>query len=143
VTQPVRIGSDLFESARRAGAAQERSAAQQLSLWARIGRELEASSAMSVADHAQLARASAYDELSPSDQALVRAQWETAMLERIATLDLPAKLAAEGRRYAVVGDAQGRAKRLALKEPVGKPARPRVAKKTTAPKKRATRRASA
>jgi len=111
MTQPVRIGADLFESARRAGAAQDRSAAQQISHWARIGRELEASTAMSVAEHRRLADAATYDDMSPTDQALVRAQWDAAIADGIERLDLRAEFAKEGKRFAIVADARGKTRR--------------------------------
>ncbi|MEY2471572.1 MAG: hypothetical protein QOK28_901 [Actinomycetota bacterium] len=136
MTQPVRIASDLFESARRTGAAQERSAAQQLSYWARIGREIEASSAIGVAENARLADAATYDEMPPTHQALVRAQWETGMKDAIAGLDLRARFAAEGRTYAVVGDAKGGARDVDIAAPR---ATKRATKKKPATKKAARR----
>nr|MBA2609984.1 hypothetical protein [Actinomycetota bacterium] len=117
MTQPVRIAPDLFESARRVGESQERSAAQQLSHWARIGREIENSSAMSVAARGRLADAATYDRLAPAEQALVRAAWEDAMQARIGGLNLRADLLAEGRRYLVVGDAAGVAHQLPAATP--------------------------
>jgi hypothetical protein len=114
MTQPVRVAEDLFESARRVGAAQERSAAQQLSHWARIGRELESSSALTFAEYRGLADAAAYDDLAPAQQALVRAQRELAIAETAAGLDLRSRFVAEGKEYVVVGDDAGRARRVKL-----------------------------
>lgn len=137
MTQPVRVGADLFESARRTGAALDRSAAQQLSHWARIGREIEASSALSVADHRKIADAATYDDLTPADQALVRAQWELAMDDTVAGLDLRARFAAEGKSFAVVADAKGETHDVA----VGRPRR--ATKKATGAKKTAPKKARA
>ncbi len=140
MTQPVRIAPDLFESARRVGETQERSAAQQLSHWARIGREIENSSAMSVAARGRLADAATYDQLAPAQQALVRAGWEDAMKERISSLDLRADLLAEGRRYLVVGDAAGAAHQLAATPTASARDTAATRKKTAAKKAAASRR---
>ncbi len=138
MTQPVRIGSDLFESARRAGGAQERSAAQQISHWARIGRELEASASVTVAEHRRLADAAAYDDMSPTEQALVRAQWEVAIGDAIGELDLRRHFASEGKRFVVVADARGVAETVVLpNKRVSKKAPGK--KKTSAKKKVATK----
>jgi hypothetical protein len=114
MTQPVRIGSDLFESARRTGAAQERSAAQQISYWARIGRELEASTSLTVAAQRRLADAAAYDDMSATDQAVVRAQWEAAIGDVIAQLDLRKHFADAGKQFAIIGKARGAAEKVAV-----------------------------
>lgn len=128
MTQPVRISPDLFDSARRVGEAQERSTAQQLSHWARIGREIENSSALSVADSGRLADAATYDELDPASQALVRAAWEEGILSRTSQLDLRAAFAEQGRTTAVAADADGNVRVEAIKRPV-RPARKKVAAK--------------
>ena len=46
-TSPTRIDDDVFESARHFGATMSRSASQQVTHWARIGRELEAGASVS------------------------------------------------------------------------------------------------
>mgnify|MGYP001602215174 CR=1 FL=1 len=132
MTQPVRISPDLFESARRVGESQERSTAQQLSHWARIGREIENSSTLSVAGFGRLADAATYDQLDPATQALVRASWEEGVQSRIAGLDLRALFAEQGRSEAVVGDVDGHVHT----EAVNRPAR---AERKKAPAKRVSR----
>ena len=94
---PMRVDGDLFEAAKSVGAVASRSAAQQITHWARIGRELEASpgvSARSIRD--VLAGAAEYDELGERDQAVVRAIWDERIAERRAHLDLAAEFTQAG-----------------------------------------------
>jgi hypothetical protein len=127
MTQPVRIDPELLDSAKRAGAERGRSAAQQIAFWAQIGRQLDASTSLSVADHNRVARlAAAYDELDPLAQAAERARWEREITERVTNADWSAEFAAEGMRYVVVADDGGSAKRVELassrKKPVNRKA---------------------
>ncbi|MBS1868584.1 MAG: hypothetical protein JSS99_02885 [Actinobacteria bacterium] len=107
-TMPTRIQSDLFEAAKQAGEVHSRSAAQQIDHWARIGRELEASPAVT---HDQVARVLAgtasYDVLGETAQAVVRARWDEDIAERAAALDLEADLIAAGDSWAEA-DAEGK-----------------------------------
>ena len=97
---PTRIDEDLFAAAKSAGELLSRSAAQQINHWARIGRELEASQAVSARDIGDvLAGRASYDDLSAREQAVVRAEWEVRIAERIATLDLVSEFEAAGRTY--------------------------------------------
>lgn len=106
---PTRVDGDLFESAKATGAATSRSAAQQINHWARIGRELEASPAVSQRDIQRvLAGDGSYDELSEREQAAVRAAWDEQMDARRTTLDLAAEFAAAGESW-TEADADGRA----------------------------------
>ena len=94
-TMPARIDEELFEQARTAGQLNSRSATQQLSHWARIGRALEASQLLNHRDIARvLSGQLAYDTLSDPDQALVRVEWERRIEEARAGLDLSADFAA-------------------------------------------------
>lgn len=89
---PARIDGELFEAAKSAGAVHSRSAAQQLNHWARLGRELEASGALTTSDIERvLAGELSYDALGESDRSAVRAEWR----ERIDTLIRKANLAVE------------------------------------------------
>lgn len=96
-TIPTRFDQELFDTARASGQLHSRSAAQQLAHWARIGRQLEASPAVS---HDQVARVLAgesdYDTLDERSQAVVRAAWDERVAERTGALDLEGRLVAAG-----------------------------------------------
>lgn len=105
---PTRIDEDLFAAAKSAGEALSRSAAQQINHWARIGRELEASRAVSVRDVAEvLAGRASYDELGAREQAVVRAEWDERMAELRMGLNLEDEFIAAGETW-VEADPQGR-----------------------------------
>jgi hypothetical protein len=108
-TMPMRMDGDLVDAAKAVGAVSSRSATQQLSHWARIGRELEASPGTSQRDIQRvLAGEVAYDELGERGQAVVRAIWDEEMTKRLARLDLAAEFAREGRSW-TEADEQGNA----------------------------------
>jgi ParD-like antitoxin of type II bacterial toxin-antitoxin system len=106
-TMPTRIDQHLFEAAKAAGELHSRSAAQQLDHWARVGRELEASPAVT---HDEIARVlsgqASYDTLDDRAQAFVRVAWNQQVEGRIGALDLTGPLAAAGQPWAE-GDADG------------------------------------
>ena len=84
----MRVDGDLFD------------AAQQISHWARIGRELEASPVTSLRDIQRvLAGQSAYDDLGERGQAIVRAIWDEQMADRRGSLDLAAEFTQAGRSW--------------------------------------------
>jgi hypothetical protein len=96
-TMPTRVDGDLFDAAKSVAAVNSRSAAQQINHWARIGREFEASGQVSQRDVERvLAGDGSYDELSERAQAVVRADWDEQIAERIAGLDLEAELTDAG-----------------------------------------------
>ena len=96
----MRVDGDLFDAAKSVGAVASRSAAQQFSHWARIGRELEASPSASVRDIERvLAGESSYDELGERDQAVVRASWSEQIADSRDDLDLAAEFAQAGRSW--------------------------------------------
>lgn len=104
---PTRIDGDLFEAAKAAGRVHSRSAAQQLDHWARIGRELEASPAVTHdAIERVLTGRAAYDEVNDQAQAVVRATWDEQITARIAGLDFTERLEASGLPWAE-GDEDG------------------------------------
>ena len=104
-TSPARIDDDLYASAKLAGEVQSRSASQQVVHWARIGREIEASSSISQREVADVLTGSrSYDALSPKEQALVRAEWSIQFDERRAALNLAEEFAAQGRSWVEVDD---------------------------------------
>ncbi len=97
---PIRIDAELYSAATGAAAVMSRSTTQQIAHWARIGRELEASSEVSIEHVAQVLRgARDYDAVGPEEQAVVRAYWAEKMAALIGTLRLDRKFAAEGRPY--------------------------------------------
>ena len=115
-TSPTRIDDDLFASAKAVGEIMSRSASQQVSHWARIGRELEAAASVSQRKIAEvLAGDGSYDRLTAEEQAVVRAEWSERLDARIAALDLARSSAAEGRSFVEL-DADGNVVR---REPMG------------------------
>lgn len=107
-TSPARIDDALFASAKLAGSVQSRSASQQVAHWARIGREIEASSSISHKEIASvLAGSRSYDNLDSKEQAVVRAEWSARTDEARAALDLAADFARARRRWVELDD-QGR-----------------------------------
>jgi hypothetical protein len=97
---PVRVDGDLFDAARVAGVALSRSAAQQISHWARIGREFEFSPGVSQRDIDRvLSGDGSYDELGEREQAVVRSAWTDRMTELRAALDLADEFTAAGRSW--------------------------------------------
>ncbi len=104
-TMPTRVDEDLFEAAKAAGSRLSRSAAQQLTHWARLGRELEASSAVSTRSIARvLAGQQPYDSVGDAEQAVVRASWDAGVEEALDALDLAAERAAEGASWTELDD---------------------------------------
>jgi hypothetical protein len=105
---PIRLDRELAAAARDAAQTMSRSVAEQVSHWARLGRELERSPGVSVAQvQAVLRGQSAYDSLNQQEQAVVRATWDEQLATQLARLDLARDFAAEGHRYAEL-DADGR-----------------------------------
>jgi hypothetical protein len=104
-TSPARIDDDLYASAKLAGEVQSRSASQQVAHWARIGREIEASAAISQKDIAKvLAGSRSYDSLTAKEQALVRAEWSTRMDVTREALNFAQQFEAEGRTWVELDD---------------------------------------
>jgi hypothetical protein len=133
-TSPARIDDELYASAKLAGSVQSRSASQQVAHWARIGREIEASSSISPKEIAAvLAGSRSYDSLDPKEQAVVRAEWSVRMDEARAELDLAKDFARAGRTWVELDDRGrvvergGRAEARAAKKAPGK--KPAAAKK--------------
>jgi hypothetical protein len=104
-TSPARIDDDLYASAKLAGEVQSRSASQQVVHWARIGREIEASTSVSHKEIAEvLAGSRSYDSLSAKDQAVVRAEWSARMDAMRASLNLAEQFADAGRTWVELDD---------------------------------------
>ncbi len=104
-TMPTRIDGDLFEAARAAGELHSRSAAQQIGHWARLGRELEASPAVT---HDAIERVLSgqvpYDALNGPEQAVARVEWESRIEERLSRLNLEERLREAGSSWAEADD---------------------------------------
>jgi hypothetical protein len=101
-TMPMRVDGELFDAAKSVGAVASRSAAQQISHWARIGRELEASPGTSPRDVQRVLAGEAgyeYDGLGERDQAVVRAGWDEELEKRRATLNLATEFKKTGRSW--------------------------------------------
>lgn len=112
-TTPTRIDDELYESAKVVASLMSRSAAQQLAHWARIGREVEGGASISQRSiAAALAGVVPYDELTPHEQAVVRAEWIERMDARREQLDFAAEFADAGRPYVGL-DEHGRVVRYA------------------------------
>ena len=102
---PIRIDAELYAAATSAAPAMSRSTTQQISHWARIGRELEASSEVSVGEVARvLSGEKQYDTLGTKEQALVRGFWRERMAALADSLRLDRKFVAEGRPYVELDD---------------------------------------
>src|SRR3954447_3121 len=107
-TTPTRFDTGLLQSAKSAGQRSQRSAAQQLAHWARLGQELEASGAVSARDiNRVLAGQISYDEVGEREQAVVRTEWRESIDEGISGLDLRTAFADQGRTQASEADADG------------------------------------
>jgi hypothetical protein len=105
-TMPTRVDGELFDAAKSIGAVNSRSAAQQISHWARIGREFESSGRVSQRDIEHvLAGDGSYDALGEREQAIVRASWDEQVAARIAALDFEAELAEAGETWSEADDA--------------------------------------
>lgn len=108
-TIPMRVDSELFEAAKTVGGFASRSAAQQFSHWARIGRELESAPGASASDVQRVLagdQGATYDMLSLRDQAIVRANWEESVAERLKGLDFTAEFEGDGSQWSEA-DEQG------------------------------------
>ena len=97
---PIRIDEDIHQAARTVAPLMSRSAAQQVSHWARIGRELESSPSISVRDiESVLSGEAYYDDLGAHEQAIVRAEWSERMSRHLRGLNFAEQFEAEGRPY--------------------------------------------
>ncbi len=123
---PIRIDDEIDTAARSAARRMSRSVAEQVSHWARLGRELERSPEVSVAQvRAVLSGRRSYDALAAPEQAVVRTQWASAVEQRLASLDLAQTFAARGLAYAEL-DEQGQLVEVA---PAPQPVRRRRARR--------------
>ncbi|MGQ0699072.1 MAG: TA system antitoxin ParD family protein [Panacagrimonas sp.] len=104
---PVRLEAEITDAARDAASSMSRSVAQQVSHWARIGRELERSPEVSADDIRRvLDGAGDYDQISTKEQAVVRAVWSGRGDSLRSGLRLDKSFQETGYRYAEL-DGQG------------------------------------
>jgi len=98
---PVRLEAEITDAARGEATRMSRSVAQQVSHWARIGRELERSPEVS-ADQIRrvLDGGGDYDTLSTKEQAVVRAVWSGRIDSLRTGLRLDKTFRETGHRYA-------------------------------------------
>ncbi len=102
---PIRIEAELYASAADAASLMSRSTAQQIAHWARVGREIESSSEISIDRIARVLRgANDYDALSAEEQAVVRTHWAERITALAEALRLDQKFAAQGRPYVELDD---------------------------------------
>ncbi|MCY4518319.1 MAG: hypothetical protein OXB99_13895 [Acidimicrobiaceae bacterium] len=99
-SSPVRIDEEIHACAAAVAPSMSRSTAQQISHWARIGKEFELAPNVSLRDIEQvLACDSSYDGLNSREQAIVRAEWAERTEQRRRALDLVAEFEAAGMSY--------------------------------------------
>ena len=102
---PVRVDDRLHACAEAVAPAMSRSTSQQISHWARIGREFEMAADVSHRDVARVLACEAdYDDLNAAEQAIVRAEWAEHTEHRRQALDLAAEFAAKGVPYVELDD---------------------------------------
>ena len=105
-TIPTRIDRELFESAKSVGAVENRSAAQQIDYWARVGRQLVASPGMSVGTVQRvLAGKVDYDSLYEPEQSVVRTLWDEQINQRLSELDFASEFTQRRRAWSEADDA--------------------------------------
>ena len=108
MSAPTRIDDDLFGQAQVASRTQDRSAAQQINHWARLGAALEASHISQREVDDVLAGRTRYDDLESAEaQAAVRVAWAEELDSRSRSLNLADAFATEGRRSWISADADG------------------------------------
>lgn len=106
---PTRLADEVYADAQAAAPLTDRSVAQQLSHWARLGREVEASSVVAArrrAVRAVLAGDSDYDALTRDEQAAVRVEWSRRIDDRLEAADVAADRRRAGKAYVAL-DEQG------------------------------------
>lgn len=111
---PVRLDAEITDAAKVAAERMSRSVAQQVSHWARIGRELERAKDVSADEIRRVLDGQlGYDTVSAREQAVVRAVWSGRIDSLRSGLRLDRDFAARGYRYAEL-DERGE---VAVREP--------------------------
>lgn len=96
----IRVDARVLAAAQACGAHAGRSAAEQFAYWVRLGRELDASTAVREGAIASvLEGVGSYDELSAAEQVYVRVAWAQGIEASFADLDLAADFEAAGQSW--------------------------------------------
>lgn len=103
-TDVIRVDEELVRAAKETGDLLGRSAAGQISHWARLGRAIENAEIPSSAIQAVLNRQAEFDSLTEDEQQAVSAIWSIQIQRRIANLDLASEFDAAGDAYAYLDD---------------------------------------
>lgn len=105
---PTRLDADLYTDAAAVAPTTSRSTAQQLSHWARLGREVEATVIISTRRRtveAVLAGRGAYDKLTGDEQAVVRTAWQERIEDLLERVDVGRQRLNDGKTYLALDDA--------------------------------------
>jgi hypothetical protein len=105
---PTRLDADVYRDAAAVAPDTSRSTSQQLSYWARLGREVEATVIATThrrAIDAVLAGKSGYDELSADEQAVVRTVWQERIGDLVEKVDVGSSRLSAGKTYLTLDDA--------------------------------------
>lgn len=101
-SRPIRLPSDLYESAAAAARVTSRTVPQQIAHWARTGRELEMSPGVNHRAIAQILSGTgpvSYDSLGEQEQAIVREAWAERVTALREGLNFEAVFTAAGKSY--------------------------------------------
>jgi len=105
---PTRLDADVYTDAAAVAATTSRSTAQQLSHWARLGREVEATVIASTRRRtieAVLAGQCTYDELGGDEQAVVRTAWQERIEDLLERVDVGQQRLNAGKSYLALDEA--------------------------------------
>jgi hypothetical protein len=104
---PTRLDADVYRDAAAVASSTSRSTAQQLSHWARLGRELEATVIMATrrrALAAVLGGQGGYDDLTEDEQAVVRTAWQERIDDLLDRVDVGQQRLNDGKTYLALDD---------------------------------------
>lgn len=104
---PTRLDPDIYRDAAAVAPSTSRSTAQQLSHWARLGREVEATVITATRRRtleAVLAGRGTYDELTSDEQAVVRTAWQERIDDLVERVDVGAERLNDGKSFLALDD---------------------------------------
>lgn len=105
---PTRLNKDVFAAAKAAASLTGRTVAEQLSYWAKVGSEVEATSLLELRRRRRtsqgLLAGRDYDRLTSDEQALVRTAWDDEMDEHLEAADVTAVKHAAGQPVITLDD---------------------------------------
>ena len=105
LSPPIRVDVRIYAAAEAAGSTHDRSAAEQLTYWARLGRELERAVVSNAAIDDVLQGRRPYDSLGESGQSVVRVAWAESMDDAATGLDLGGEFIEAGQSWSELDDA--------------------------------------